>query len=233
MSIHLASGSDWYDIGSIFDYNAPYTASFWFSIDSVPSFSIILNAGLFNISGAGFDYMATNGSTPEKMEMDCSSGGGPSGTTTISGATWYFIAMRRNSTTSLDMFVSTGVEANIASDVTARLAGSGITIGQYRGDGTNPIVGKLTQLRLWTAALSNAELATEKAYTFATASVKAAHPGALWAEYRFVNSGSATTDSSGNARTLTSHGSPTTGADDPPGQTAGDGSGGAAGYMWL
>jgi hypothetical protein len=216
MSVQFSTGSDFLDIASVIDINAAYTVSLWINMDSLANFPVPVDLGGISL----FDYIATSNANSGHIEVDCSIGGASTGTANLSTGTWYFIALRRNSTTSLDGFVTNAVDANVADNVGARGAGSKTIIGQF--DATNNFVGMIAQVRIWTRALTNGELATEKASATMVSTTNA------WAEYRLATSGTATVDSF-STNTLTSHGSLTTGASDPPGQ----GGGGAAGLMWL
>ncbi len=222
----------WYEPnGAVFNYNAAYTVTMWVRPEDTATWRSYF-AVTTTLNSQNEDSVGADGSNPNHFQGEVQVGGSYSGsaisTAHYTSGQWVFVAIRRNSSTVLELYVDTAVAAT---GPTADVSGRDNTDAAYGiacwRDNNGGFVGRIAQVRIWTAALSDGELATEKAYTYATASVKASHPGALYAEYRLVNLAGATTDSSGNTRTLTSNGSNmATGADDPPGQTAGDGGGG-------
>ena len=138
---------------------------------------------------------------------------------------WYFIAARRLSATSFQVYTSltNGVDIDITTtDPSARGASDNFWL--CGGNASADLNGKIAQVRIWQTDLTDGELALEKASTVV---VKTA---SLWANYPMTNASTAATDISGNSRDLTASGSPADGNDDPPGQSGG---GGTVAGMWL
>lgn len=220
--------SDWYDRAEAWDYNSVYTVSCWVkptSGEGISLFSVGVSADTNN--GEAFDQRDT--APPKFFETEVKKGGvydgADTGSTAWTANTWIFIAIRRESATALQLYVDTGPDGSpISYDVTGRTASNKFGFPTWFDFLNGAFAGSMTQVRIWTTNLTNGELATEKQWTVAQKTAN------LWAEYKLVNAGTATTDNSGNSRTLTTHGSPTTGADDPSGQSS-PGSGG--GLMWL
>jgi len=213
------TASDWLDrAGATFDYNAAYTITAWVKMASAIAVSLVsVGPSSGTNDGEELDSLDSPVSFQCGPKYSGDYSGGAAGTTTYDNGQWWFVVLRRLDVDTIQLYVDDGVEATGA-DVTmsGRTAAGKIGLATwFDWAGGSPCT--LAQVRFWNTNLSDGELATEKQWTTAQKSAN------LWAEYRLVNSGSMTTDSSGNGRTLTSHGSPSTGADDPTGQSSGGG----------
>lgn len=219
MSVTLTT-TDWYDRAEAWSYNSAYTVSMWVKLSAFAAATMFsVGPATGTSDGDGLDEV----NLPNHFETETKFGGtydgGAVGATTQNTGTWYFVAFRRLSASLVDLYVGgIGVDGSGASfDVSARTAAGKFGIGTWFDWTNGAFAGSVTQVRIWTTNLTDGELATEMAWTTAQKTAN------LWAEYRLVDSGSATTDNSGNARTLTAHGTPSTGADDPTGQSSGGG----------
>lgn len=203
------------------DYNAAYTYCFWLNPTDLDQYYWDLN-----YSNSNFDavYLDAAGHFNIEANIGGSYGSGGAGSTVRSTGTWYFVAIRRSGVAAIELWVNTAVETTTCTnDVTGRTAAARTYLA--RGGSSTGAYGacSMTQGRIWTRALSDAELNLERASTTAVA-----RDAALWAEWRLPDSGAGMlTDSSGNTRPLENWGfPPTTGADDPV-------QGGGTGLMWL
>jgi hypothetical protein len=208
--------SDWLDRAEAWDYNAAYTVSMWVNFPAGQGATIF---GIGPVSGTtdgeGLDQQSLPDSFGTETKVSGTYDGGVTGATTPNTGTWYFIAMRRLSSTVVDLYVSTAVDGTGSSfSVAGRAAAGKFGFPTWFDWANGAWAGSIAQVRVWTTNLTDGELATEKAWTTAR------HTANLWAEYRLVDAAGATTDNSGNSRTLTSHGSPTTGGSDPTGQSS-------------
>ncbi len=118
--------------------------------------------------------------------------------------TWFFCAMTHNGTNvamHIKKIGDVALTSFTASNGTDNFTPNSLYTpqGPHNYGLTNEVPVRITDLKIWASVLTNPQILTEsKNYN-----TQAASP---WGFYKFINAATATTDSSGNARTLTSHG---------------------------
>lgn len=204
-------------IGAAWDQNAAYTVTGWFKCNDTST-----RYGLFSIDDTGDngDGCATDylGDTHiYEVALIGGTGHRAHGTVATSNGTWYFFAIRRASATSLELrlgvspYSTTTSQGIVTDDVTGRAASGRVSIlgGPMEGGVWN---GSMAQVRVWTTALSDADLITEMGATTPQTNL-----GSLWADWRLVNAIGASNDYNGNVHDLdATSGTLTDGSDDPP-----------------
>lgn len=197
MSVHLASASSqylYYDPATP-NYNAAYTymAAVRFTTLTGDPTVVSIDRG-----AANFDhlYLGSASGVFRIRETNASVNLDAVGTTTVVADTWYYVAMRRNSATSFEVFVGTS-PAGIASEstqtggnVASRLSPWNVHVGSVAGG--NFLNGDITAVKLFTSALSLAEIKTQ------AASLVATQPA--WADWPLILP-TDRNDRSGNGRT--------------------------------
>lgn len=194
--------------------SAPSTAALtiagWARIDSAaggsfnPVIRLSINAG--DVSSWIVGFKGTNGRTPSVYS--------PSNVTGISApemtlGTWVYLAATLNAGSAQLLY---GTVPGALSKVTGTVAASGTAdrlcfFGRSAADGSEWLAGALAYQRIWTAVLSDAEIAAE------SQSATVVQASNLWASWPFA--AAALTDASGNARNL-SAGSTALDADTDP-----------------
>lgn len=148
-------------------YNAAYTVCFWvyISVDTdnyghfwgMTSASTEASGDYTNSDFGGVDV---NGTTSRSGSF---ADPGPASSVTTGSAfstgTWYHVALRRNSSSSLDMLINGSVAMNTTLSVGSRAAVGGEWIGQLNGG--YPLNGRIAYFKEWSAALSDAEIQAE------------------------------------------------------------------------
>lgn len=183
---------DYYSRASPFDFNAAYTVSLWFKLESgLTDYHHFFHVGSIYVYDGITD---TIGLDNDGVTLRCGCAGGTTNSFTTGSAltagVWYLIQMVRESSTSLKIYLNGVLDITMTNDVGARTAASNIFIGSYNG---KPCRGFLAAVKSWTAVLSGAERTIEGLYYQA---VKAA-PWSVWPLFNDHD------DDSGNARHLT------------------------------
>lgn len=211
MAVSMQSTGDYLAKASgAWNYNAGYTAMMWAYPTSFPHLDALLAvnpAGGLPDNSDSLQVQATTG------EIFCTCGVGGSytnsGGTTISVNTWANVAMRRNSTTSLGAVIN-GVAASspASGNVTSRSAAADLTVGAPPWITSRFFNGRLAALKIWTAALTDAEILAEMR------TVRPLRFTNLWGWWPLFTP-SLGKDLTGNGRDLTAAGTPISG-DGPP-----------------
>lgn len=199
----VAATSSYFSRASVIDYNSAYTWMYWIKLDSdVNAYSHCSHVGGTYTYDAFTDSFGTDSDGTTSRLGIANTGGSthfPTGSA-LSIATWTHIAVRRSSTTLVDVLIngSVAITSSGAVDVSAgpRTAASLMTLGSYH---SLPMDGLMADVKIWTAALDNTEVNTEKA---AKAPVRSSN---LWC-YLPMDAGTVADcalDSSGNARDWT------------------------------
>lgn len=182
--------------------SAPSTAALtiagWARIDSAaggsfnPVIRLSINAG--DVSSWILGFKGANGRTPSVYS--------PGNVTGISApemalGTWVYLAATLNAGSAQLLY---GTVPGVLSKVTGTVAASGTAdqlcfFGRSAADGSEWLAGAVAYQRIWTAVLSDAEIAAESQSTTVVQGVN------LWASWPFA--AAALTDTSGNARNLT------------------------------
>jgi len=200
------------------DYNAAHTVAFWFKRTGP------LSPGVFVVGNGLFSQEdLVEGATNDVFPVAVGNGFNLGAATTLTNAVWYFVAARRTSADTWELW--RGDETNAAvlvgtatHNISSRGAASYIVVGARSTSGSqaNPNA-QYHGLRMWTAALSGAEIEAERLFTNAQRTAN------LWAQVSFVADGN---DTSGNSRDFTLAGTPSYTAGpridlvDPPGWAA-------------
>jgi hypothetical protein len=194
-----ASGDRLSRTTTVMNHNAAYTMCGW--INLVSAGSIRNPMGL--TASTSIDAIGLT-TTPRfaRTVGGTASAFGPNPAAT---ATWYFIAIRRNSTTSFQAFVDTTASAVSATDVSARAATDLMFLANRTDQTVNWI---MAGIKAWDAALTDAELAEEML------TIRPKRFDNLWAYWPLWDAADVF-DYSGNGRNWTINGSLTT-ADGPP-----------------
>lgn len=193
---------------SAWDYNAAYTVALWVRPESVnAAFHQVLAVQAADSSANIDDLYISSGNVWTVRALIASAGTGQTGSTP-SANTWYHLTMVRSSTQLLNLYVNGVANAGPSTqDVTGRTAATKMALGLSTWATTNELNGRIAHVKVWTAALSTAEMVNEMN------SVRPVRWTNLWAWYPII-AGDRTLDWSGNGRSLTETGSVTT-SDDP------------------
>jgi hypothetical protein len=164
----------------LLDYNANYTVCLWtYVTDLVTDYwpCMMTDAGVTNYDLLGWSQSV------DKFQVSAAIGGS-GGAGVLSGAclanTWYHIAMVRESI-SIQRLVVNGSDIGTSSkDVTGRTAHTKMIFGRDSGTANNA---RIAHIKIWTAALSAAELANEMR------TIRPLHQlNNLWAWYPMIGS---------------------------------------------
>lgn len=210
MSIRIDALEYAFRTASVIPFNAPYTMAAHVYLDSdTNNFAHFFHIGGGNAYDGVTDFVGTNddGTTIRGIQAGGVSNEFLTGALNLAVGSWYYIAFVRSSATSAAIWASLASSAVVSQitssqNVASRTAASNMQFGSYNNA---PINGRMYRPRFWTAALSEAELNTERQYK------NAQRTDNLWAEIL-----DDLTDRSGNARNFTASGTLTTAAD-PPG----------------
>jgi len=181
---------------SLFDSNAAYTWCAWI-------YPTLVNGAyhmIFTI-GEGTDTQdvdvlsISNGNT-----LMIQSYKGATGSTQVVGTpsanTWYFVAVVRSAANAIVCYLNTSVSPTLTTDVTGRIAPDTLRLGNAKNANTVELNGRMAHAKLWTRALSAAELVNEARL------IRPVHPASPWAWWPLL-AGDRTRDWSGNGHTLT------------------------------
>jgi hypothetical protein len=185
---------------SVPDYNAAYTWLAWVRLTTAG------DSNHFAVSADGNNYdQFYRTSAGGILQLQVNVGGAAttiSGSTVLNADTWYLIAVRRNSAASAELFIGT-TSANLAAeggtntrDTTSRTAAGRLDLASFRGSG--PFLnGMLTAAKLWTRALTLAEMKTEGDYFEPVDATN------VWGAWRLDDLTTGIQDNTGNSRDLT------------------------------
>jgi hypothetical protein len=190
-----------------------FTWTFWVKLASNRAMSTYIMCQDNAASNFYFISTLADGNT---LRRDTTGGGSVSSAYAMPVGTWIFVGCVNDTGAGADIFGWKPAGGSWATAVT----GGGVTVtgpsdsntlnlAQNGYGTTNWLDGSLAAIKIWTVALTDAELQAEAA-TYAP--VKTAN---LWANYKF-NAGPQTTDDSGNGRTLTQTGTPVLDSSGPP-----------------
>lgn len=166
-----------------------------------------------NAGGNYYQFGAT--STGTVLGRDGTSGAGVNTGVTIPIGTWMYIGCVNDTAGGgTDIFgwkIAGGSWTTYAQSPGVTVTGPADANTFYIGSNgfNNWFNGSIAAVKVWTVALTDAELQAEAA-TYAPVKTSG-----LWANYKF-NAGPQTTDDSGNGRTLTAAGTPTLDSSGPP-----------------
>lgn len=197
-----------------FDYNAAYTVLGLVYFPTLPgSGSYTIWANYFDASNEErFMYFFTTNSFKFRTRDTAADTDINSAVTPVVG-TWYYVAVVRSTAADTELFVGTSPES-MASQGTAnhtlnaaRTGNAAVTFAFGRNFGAGAFADeRIRSWRVWTSALTLNEIRTE------LSSLDVAVKASPWAAWPLAVAGTLT-DTSGNARTLTAEGTPTTEAD--------------------
>jgi hypothetical protein len=186
------------------NYNAgPYTFAGWVYLTTVAADQ---NFAAINESLSAYDvirFKQTEGT------LNLQTAGGSSTVDIFDGAdaamtsaTWYYIAMVRHSSTVIKAYIGT-TAANVAlvhdgtGDTTGRAAADLISLGFVETGSVGPVNGRVEAWKLYTRALTEAELRTEAEY------YEPQDTADIWAAWRLDDLTTGIQDVTGNGRDLT------------------------------
>lgn len=164
MAIRFDASTDYLSrTANLLDYNSPYTVCFWMRLSSLDGYYPHTWAICASATEEAGDYINSDflgcGADGETLRVGAyalSSGSDALGSA-LSVDTWYFIAVRRNSATSLEVFLNGVLDATCTQDITGRLGVAGEYMGRFNGDGyaMNGLVGNYLS---WDVARTDAEI---------------------------------------------------------------------------
>ena len=207
------SGSQWNHGHTILDYQSDYTVAFWVRFDSLPG-----EGGYYHLFDVG-DYgnelnrdtlnvNTSSGSTYFRVvRRRAGSGSGTNGTNAVSANQWYYVVLVGDASTDLKVYI----DGSATAEATTTLAGTGGTaenammLGCYMGTSGDTILndaqaipGRLSSMKIWSAALTSAEFAQEME------TVRPQRTSNIWGWYPWGGQ-SVWYDTSGNGRHWIGH----------------------------
>jgi hypothetical protein len=211
---------------SVLNYNSPYSWMAWVYASVFNEFPFMFNvhtgsSSPYNTDGAGMGDAASH--KPYIEPVIAGTFGGTQGASALTLATWYHMAMVRESVSSLKLYIDGTLVATDTLNITGRTASSRMDVGKRTSSGSDEQQwnGRVAYMRAWQSALTPTEILAEKDSVTA---VKAS-PWGVWPLVLHTD----LTDTSGNTRNWTSSGTLTTEADPVLAATAAVGGSGGDG----
>lgn len=191
MAVVLNAANEYLRYAAPFNNASDYTWMAWVRFAQNNTWQGILSVSV----GEGNNQYETLEATPDgNLELYSSSGAVSSQTVTYSTNTWYHLTMVRSGTT-LTCYID-GVPSLTVSGAGINLSAGDLLWGHWSLT-SDPLNGRISYSRAWTAALTSTEILTER---LATSAVRTAD---LWGDWPLQT---AVTDISGNGRNLTTNG---------------------------
>lgn len=212
------------------NYNAAYTVLLHYRLDTAPSADYVAVMSLNNDGEAELSdcdaYQINPFATPDVHRINTrsnSAGTALGGSASVTTTNWYNPVMVRSSATSLRGYLGSATETAIATnDMSARSSATNVVLGAILSSGGATEIAGVTlhSCKIWTAALSSAQLADE------IVQVEPVYQSNIYGWYFFDNSADKWNDRSGNGHHFTLIGTSTHTADKPTGvdETIGTGS---------
>jgi len=143
------------------DYNGNYTIACWIKFNQLTTFDsmFVLTDGTAN----NRDMLLLNNTTGNNLTSRVTVAAAlttQAGSTTLSTATWYHVAMVRDAAASLKAYLNGNLEGTNTRSVSGRAAISNMRIALEQGGG-NAIDASFAHLKMWTRALTAQELLSE------------------------------------------------------------------------
>jgi hypothetical protein len=160
------AGPDWLERASspVLGMNAAYTKAGWiiFDGDLADGYVLMISDGGFS----NYDAVYTFGSgTSARFQLECSGGSGGSSAalgSSITPGQWYYVALVRESATSLRLYVDGVLDAECTADVSGRAASAAQYLGSFGNLGGGfTLDGRLGYWRGWSTNLSASEQTDE------------------------------------------------------------------------
>lgn len=190
---------------NLLDHELAYTYMLWVRFDTSIVQQWILNINDDTVPT--YDLIGANNSS--QLWLRCYKGGDLDAVgSTLTSATWYHMALVRESVTSLKAYLNGVVDATSTGDVTGRTSPNRLDYSGYASGGSSPFNGRGTAFKAWGAALTADEIVNEM-YSFMPRRWANLHQWSPMLAHSDV------TDISGNGFNWTADGSPTT-EDGPP-----------------
>jgi hypothetical protein len=189
-------------LASAFSANAPYTMAGWIWYSAATTGACGVGSSSGTLNGADVADFVSGGNIRSRTYSDAGATLGTGVNTAAATGAWRYVALVRESATSLRVFVDTAWESSpLTADTSGRSASStNFAIGQSIAT-TFFMSGKLASWKIWTAALTDTQLLTEKQYRNPQSNI-----GSVWAVYKFLDNATSVDDTSGNSRTLAKNG---------------------------
>jgi len=146
----------------LLDYNAAYTWMAWvYLVSDLNAVSTFWCAN--NDTANNRDWVKTDidGTTLELIATIGGTGTAVPGTN-LSVATWYHIAVVRESATSLKAYLNGVLDITNTRDVTGRTAATRMEHGAFRSTNANPSDSRVDRIKAWSAALTLEEVQAER-----------------------------------------------------------------------
>lgn len=186
-----------------------FTICAWVKLASAAagSFNPMMRVDAGGGTGLIVGFKGTNGRTPSIYSG--ATPGGVLGTEVALGTYVFVAAVRSGTTATLYQGTTPGSLTKVSGTVNSNGTPDGLGIfGRAAGDNSEWLDGTMAYFRIWTAVLSDAEIAVE------SQSTTPARTAGLWSDWPFA--AAALTDSSGNGRTLTAGTTALAADTDPP-----------------
>lgn len=211
MAILIDAATNYMEITSgLFDYNAAYTFLLWLYPTDHSLVQCI--AAIDNTNHANTDVLQLQGDGT--IRIDCQANGGGWGQTqqpAISLNTWHFVGMRRHNVALMNLLLDGVAYGNaVGVNISGRVAATRFRVGNPPWSTANYVRGTIGAAKLWTAQLSDAEVARE------ALTIRPHRTADLWGWWPvFPGSGERARDYAGSGRNFTENGT-LTDAQSPP-----------------
>ena len=177
------------------NYNAAYTWMAWF-YPTAPSGTRTLFS--MNDNGSNYDFIGLISGNQLYVESNGATGASYGN---VPLDAWSHICVRRDTAMQITLLVNGVAETPYGDNQVSRPAASRLEHGGFTGSNANPFQGRIAYSRLWSAALNNTEINTEKD------SAVAVRITDLYADWRTPLTVERLNDFSGNARHFSEVGS--------------------------
>lgn len=200
MALHTTTSVYAYRTASVPSYNAAWSATWWVRLTSA-SLSIASLLVVGNSLYAEEDIVELNSAVLSGTSVG-NGGYASTGGAAVSAGTWYYVAMVRESSTALKLYI--GTESTAAAlvgtatrDISSRAAATYLGLGTRTTSGDDKTPGDYDSLKIWSVALTAGEVEAERLYEGAQKST------GKWAVYTLQSN---VTDTGGSGRNLTAVG---------------------------
>lgn len=201
-SVTFDDNADYLDLTSGMPDTTNFTISGWARASAITVHNNVFNVGDFGGLEAASFYVNSNNTDADIRLFSPAIGN--SGELLISLDTWYFFAVVKTGT-SLQFYHAVDSDSALTTGGTVSpvtlTAPSVLMIGQDHWGGDDSWRGQITSIKMWTVALSKAELEADwKSLNVVSQS------GNIYANIKMQSAATAGNDSSGNSHTFTIHG---------------------------
>lgn len=144
----------------LLNYNNPYTWMFWLNM-SVDLNAITVPAALFRDAGNVDDLRTLADGTTIGIRSRANGVGGTVSGSNLTIGTWYHIAMVREASNILKLYVNGILDATATQSVTTRDVVTRMELGAESASNSNPVNGKVSTIKAWYIALTQLQVTYE------------------------------------------------------------------------